>query len=146
MIVNIHYDPETGDIKQIDNSEPHPETGEVMPSHDGVFVASIKVDGAVFGSGLNPGKFKFDAATQSLLPYTPPPSREMINCIIYSELCNTDSLMPPDRAMSDEKRASWATYRQALRDLSKLPDVAAMIAAFPMRPDGVDPIPTIRKG
>jgi hypothetical protein len=140
MNVNIHYDPATGYVRQIDNSEPHPETGEIMPSHDGVNVASIEMDATQFGSGVNPGKFKFDAATQSLVPHDPPPSREMIGCIVYSELCNTDGLMPHDRPMSDAKRAVWATYRQALRDLSKLPDAAAMLAAFPARPDDADPL------
>jgi hypothetical protein len=137
MNVNIHYDPSTGEIKQIDNSEPHHETGEIMPSHDGVTVASIEMDGAKFGNGINPGNFKFDVGTQSLVPHISPLSRERINCFVYSELCSTDEFMSADRPLPDEKRAAWTSYRQALRDLSKLQDANAMLSAFPSRPDGL---------
>tara|TARA_B100002019_G_C21173831_1_gene549959 strand:+ start:266 stop:508 length:243 start_codon:yes stop_codon:yes gene_type:complete len=34
-----------------------------------------------------------------------------------SLLAQTDSMMVSDRGLSDEKKAEWITYRQALRDM-----------------------------
>ena len=34
-----------------------------------------------------------------------------------SLLAQTDSMMVSDRGLSDEKKAEWVTYRQALRDM-----------------------------
>ena len=34
-----------------------------------------------------------------------------------SLLANSDSMMVFDRGLSDEKKAEWVTYRQALRDM-----------------------------
>ena len=68
------------------------------------------------------------------------PKDHEIASAIAAELSSTDQYMMPDRPITDAKRAVWATYRQALRDLSKLQDVAAMVAAFPAHPDGA-PLP-----
>ena len=35
-----------------------------------------------------------------------------------SLLAQTDSMMVSDRGLSDEKKAEWITYRQALRDMN----------------------------
>ena len=34
-----------------------------------------------------------------------------------SLLADSDSMMVSDRGLSDEKKAEWVTYRQALRDM-----------------------------
>jgi hypothetical protein len=58
--------------------------------------------------------------------------------VIAQELHHTDSFMPPDRPMKEERREEWRKYRQGLRDLSKLPNATAMIKAWPAWPDKTD--------
>ena len=60
------------------------------------------------------------------------PSPDEMAARIEMELQNTDQFMMPDR---DVLREPWVAYRRALRDLSKLPDAAAQLAAWPARPD-----------
>lgn len=63
---------------------------------------------------------------------------------IASELNATDQYMVLDRPIADSVRASWATYRQALRDLSNLGGPVEIITAWPTRPDGADAISHLR--
>ena len=53
--------------------------------------------------------------------------------------------MVPDRPMPADVRAAWVAYRAALRALPKLPDAAAMVKAWPARPDKIDPIQNLRQ-
>lgn len=59
-----------------------------------------------------------------------------------SELAGTDSYVsiPADRPGAEELRAPWLVYRQALRSLGNFSKVGDMIRAWPVRPDGLDPI------
>lgn len=43
-----------------------------------------------------------------------------------------------------ETRQDWAAYRQTLRDITKAGETGAMIAAWPLRPDGSDAISGLR--
>jgi hypothetical protein len=44
-----------------------------------------------------------------------------------------------------ESQPAWAAHRQALRDLTKAGDAAAMVKAWPLRPDGTDAIAHLRR-
>jgi hypothetical protein len=61
-----------------------------------------------------------------------------------NELRATDEYVTPDRPLSDAARLAWQGYRQALRDLGARDTARAMIAAWPARPDGRDPIVLLR--
>lgn len=54
---------------------------------------------------------------------------------IARELTASDQFMMPDRPMTKELRDAWIIYRQALRDLSKLPTPADQLAAWPISPN-----------
>jgi hypothetical protein len=143
--LNFHYHPETGEIVSWDNSNgPLP-----AKSHfSGHVVAAIKFIGQ--HSDIDPKRHKIangqvvekTAAekTAALLP-----TLHEIKCAILRDLEATDSLAVLDRPMADDVRAAWRTYRQALRDLSKLPGPSNMVRAWPIRPDGVDAITDMRK-
>jgi Phage tail assembly chaperone protein len=73
------------------------------------------------------------------------PSMQQVANAIAGELAASDSFMVPDRPLTNAVRASWVAYRQALRDLSKLPTPAAMILAWPPHPDGTDVASELRK-
>jgi hypothetical protein len=62
------------------------------------------------------------------------PTADDLRRRIAGELAATDQFMMPDRPLTGEMRAAWVTYRQALRDLSKLPTPAAQLAAWPASP------------
>lgn len=74
------------------------------------------------------------------------PTVDEVQAAIVAQLQATDAFMMPDRPLSDPARAAWAVYRQALRDLSNRAavTVADMLAAFPQRPDGADPVASLR--
>lgn len=59
--------------------------------------------------------------------------------LIVRELATTDMTQLPDFPITPAQRAAWTTYRQALRDLSKLPGgLPDMLQNWPARPDGID--------
>jgi hypothetical protein len=135
---NIHFDG-NGEIKQIDNS-PAPEKigvldhisieSDTVPSihsltHKVVHGVLIEKNDAEKAVALLPTPFEVKAA-------------------IYAELCATDAWAMPDRPMTDTTRSAWTTYRQTLRDLSKLASPTEMIVAWPVRPDGVDAVVGLR--
>lgn len=135
-MTHILYDPTTGEIVGTSTVEPMAFPG----------VAFVKVD-VPDGHALrpNPVLHKIDLETLEIIDKTPyesnfasQPKSHEIRHIIASELSNSDQYMVPDRAMSEDKRAAWATYRQALRDLSKKATTVEMLEAWPVRPDGTD--------
>jgi hypothetical protein len=73
------------------------------------------------------------------------PTLSEIQMAIRDELAATDQFtMVADRPVP--LRAAWVTYRQALRDLSKIPTTAAQLAAWPAHPLGHDIIKPLRDG
>jgi hypothetical protein len=72
-----------------------------------------------------------------------PSDVELRECIA-AELSATDQYMVPDRPLPPESRSAWVSYRQALRDLSKINDPVTMVEAWPDRPSGPDPISALR--
>lgn len=104
---------------------------------------------------------KFDSVTRSLVDKTPveialalQPTVIEMSHLVLSELSQTDQHIVPDRPMPESRRQSWIAYRQSLRDLSKPQDAedptrrptpAEMVLAWPVRPDGTDPVQHIRE-
>lgn len=83
---------------------------------------------------------------QSLLPKS-----FEVRSAISLELAATDGFVATDRPLSDELRARWAIYRQTLRDISKPQDEREsllsppeMVRGWPLRPDGTDPVASLR--
>ena len=86
------------------------------------------------------GEFGWDYAA---VVETPPQAitREEILSLRNAELAATDSMMVPDRPLSEEQRQGWRVYRQALRDLGSIHEALDIIEAWPKRPDESDAIP-----
>lgn len=88
---------------------------------------------------VDPTQSKFDIETGTVVDQTAAdrlPLIEVVNDTIGRLLAATDFTQIPDSPFTDAQRADWRTYRQALRDLSNEPSIAAMVAAWPSRPDG----------
>jgi hypothetical protein len=152
-VVHIHWRESDGEIVIV-------ETGTVPASRPGLVLTTVEA-----GDGCHiipsPVLHKMDRDTHELVDKTleervlaslPLPME--VHGAIYGELKATDGRAAADRPLADEVRASWTVYRQALRDLSKphdadlptqRPTVVEIIRAWPMRPDGTDPIPNIRE-
>lgn len=75
-----------------------------------------------------------------------PVTSQAIRSARDAELAATDALVssPADRPDGAALRERWVPYRQALRDLGALPTASEMISAWPLRPDGSDPIANLR--
>jgi hypothetical protein len=146
--LNFHYHPGTGEIISWDNSN----GAQSATSHfSGHVVASVKFVGQ--HSDIDPRKHKIDVSSRPLrvVDKTPAekavallPTLHEVKCVIARDLEATDSYAVSDRPMSEELRSAWHTYRQSLRDLSKLPGPVAMVEAWPIRPDGADVIEGLR--
>lgn len=138
----VRYRAEDGEIFGWGNT-----FGDVEPM--GLEVAYLDKPWA--GDNLN---FKIDVATkkikeknaeekrQSLLPK----DREVEEAV-FKELCGTDSMVIPDRPMDQATRKQWTDYRQALRDLSKIPNANAAdrVKAWPARPDGAEVVKDLKE-
>jgi hypothetical protein len=83
----------------------------------------------------------YDWNGDALVEVVPAPqSRDLLEAR-FSEFMRLDALVTGERTLS----AEWAAYRQALRDLTEDGDTfAAMLARFPLRPDGTDAIAWLR--
>ena len=89
---------------------------------------------------IDPRRDKIDVASLALVGRSTDEMlddlrRDMVTAIA-AELDATDRYMVPDRPLTEEAREQWRSYRQALRELNG--NAAAMIAAWPFRPDGSD--------
>ena len=73
------------------------------------------------------------------------PKRYEVDQVVYAELCRTDHLLIYDRPTPNALREALVEYRHALRELSKLGEPAAMVRAWPVAPDGGDPIIDLRE-
>ena len=58
----------------------------------------------------------------NLPPVTPPDYTGQNRSVRNSLLTGSDWTQSPDSPLSDEKKAEWATYRQALRDIENFQD------------------------
>lgn len=76
-------------------------------------------------------KYSGDSETEFSIPFA-----EMNNKRRLEALQESDWTQTVDSPLSDTKKAEWATYRQALRDLPQnFPDVASWTdETFPAKP------------
>jgi hypothetical protein len=63
---------------------------------------------------------------------------EVVRSIRDGILARSDWTQLPDSPLTDEQRAEWATYRQALRDITETYADNLLEAEFPVRPDQTD--------
>lgn len=131
--MNIHYHKTTGQIMAYDQSEVADLRDSRFPDHSVLFLLALV--------SINAKTQKIDVLTGELIDkaddeqiHAHLPTLHEVQSAIAHELHHTDSYMVPDRPMADEMRNAWITYRQALRDLSKLPTPTAMVTAWPARP------------
>ena len=143
--LHVHFRPVDGEIfgwENNDNPQPLP----------GCEIATIEI-GPDF-KAVDPKLHKIDTVTLELADKTEAerrislqPTEGEVKHLIYSVLRMTDEYMVPDRPLAAEQRAQWASYRQALRDLSKPQDVndperrptpREMVDACPFDPSGTD--------
>ncbi|MET4199056.1 hypothetical protein ABIA95_003056 [Bradyrhizobium sp. LA8.1] len=69
-----------------------------------------------------------------------------VKAAVRQELIDTDYLLLPHAPVSETDLPAWVNYRKALRDSSKGNDTAAaMLAAVPARPDGIDALAWLRE-
>lgn len=145
--MNIHYHRVTGQIMMVDVHSV-PRLKSHWSDHFVTFVAAedgcaITIDAKSQKIDVLTGELidkAHDEQAHALLP----DALAVAHAIAY-ELQHTDGYAVPDRPMNDAKRASWKTYRQTLRDLSKLSTPVERVAAWPLRPDGSDAIPALRE-
>jgi Phage tail assembly chaperone protein len=133
MTFFIRYRPDDGEIIGWGSGhEPDPLQGTEV-----LFVEPFDPDPTIHkcdGAGV---VFKSEAETrQARLP-----SLRAVQEAVFLELCRTDAEVMPDRPVAKD----WADYRQALRNLSKqFTDPVEMVDAWPVAPDGSDPIQHLR--
>ncbi|MET4208544.1 hypothetical protein [Bradyrhizobium sp. LA2.1] len=69
-----------------------------------------------------------------------------VKAAVRQELIDTDYLLLPHAPVSETDLPAWVNYRKALRDSSKGNDTAAaMLAAVPARPNGIDALAWLRE-
>lgn len=143
MMLNIHYDPTTGNIDGYD-------TDPDSPARPGLAVVWSRVDEIP-----NVKLYKVNTDTLWLVPKTVEeiteanrPTKAEVNGAVYVTLLASDVYMLPDYPVTPEVQDSWKVYRQALRDLSKgspAPTADEMIAAWPLDPNGNDAIANLKE-
>jgi hypothetical protein len=129
----IHYCTKTGTITSWGNGEP-PDDKSHFPGHELLRLEEHR--------DIDPIRHRIDLATKTLTERDPADQQALqsqalardLSIRIAHELSATDGFMAPDRPMTDGMRQRWRVFRQALRDLSKLPTPAAQLAAWPASP------------
>ena len=98
----------------------------------------------------DPTTQKFDTANGVVVPKSLAeifdaqlPTPRDVAVAVFNEMRRTDPVMMPDYPLSGGEKHAWTVYRQGLRELAG--DVATMINAWPVAPDGVDPISDLRE-
>jgi hypothetical protein len=129
----IHYHRVTGEIRNWGSDDGATE------SFNGPDYAIAHFDA---WQDVDPTRHKIDVVTQTLAEQSPAERDAhmvpQVKAAIAGELAATDQFMMPDRPLSDNARAAWRAYRQALRDLDGT--AAHMLQTWPARPDGADPV------
>jgi len=99
----------------------------------------VKVDALPDDAGSATYRFEDGAFHPAQRPVT----AADVTVVARRELAASDWRAASDRPpMSPE----WTSYRQTMRDIiNSATDVLSMIAAFPRRPDGTDPIAQMRQ-
>jgi hypothetical protein len=136
---------EAGEIVGWQNVEPLPRD---VPQGCNVSLVEV-AEGRAFSP--DPVLHRFDHLTGEIVDKSPVeraqsllPKAFEVRVAISQEMAATDGFVAADRPLSQDLRAAWVIYRQALRDLSKLDGPVAMVKAWPERPSGPDPISSLR--
>jgi len=131
----VHFNPATGEIVGWESTDVAP---PAVAGHEVLEVESI--DGVGHKTHKVHVKRRAVAAkTKKELSAARETTIFKVKQIVFAELQASDVTQIPDYPISQDLRAKWTSYRQALRDLSKNNGTArAMLDAFPARPDGVD--------
>jgi hypothetical protein len=141
--LNIHYVPATGQITCWDNG--WREEGDTLSFRADSVVVTLFFDDET--PHINPEYHKIDVGTKTFVLKSEAeiacqllPTGDEVAQAIYCELCATDDFVdaPSDRPRKGALLFDWKPYRQALRNLSKLPTPAEMVTTWPLRPDGAD--------
>jgi hypothetical protein len=129
MTMHIHYRPSDGEILGFENTQ-------APTDQPGLKVISIDIDGSPDPKlqKINLKTLRLVAKSAKEIAAAGVPTLLDMQMRVVQWLSASDAMMMPDRALSAEARAAWASHRQALRDLSKLPTPAAMLAAWPKPP------------
>ncbi|UPT99383.1 phage tail assembly chaperone [Bradyrhizobium barranii subsp. apii] len=130
--MNIHYNVTTGQIMSHGSAAYECCSDSYLP---GCKVLMRDYD------SIDPKTEKIDLVLLEKVPKTEPDPFPMfdVKAAVCRELADTDKFVLPDFPISETERAAWIDYRKALRDASKGNDTAAaMLAAIPSRPDGLD--------
>ena len=129
-VLHVHYYRSNGEIEGWENSpEPIPRDGcdiitvEMPP---GFVMPDPKLQKVEDGKLADKSDAERERASL--------PTEAELQAAIAGELRLTDAYMMPDRPLSDAERAAWISYRQSLRDLSRLATPADRLAAWPTRP------------
>lgn len=144
----VHYDPANGDIVGW-------ETTDQPRQQAGFEMVKAVYAGKPIDAQPDPDRQRIDLRTLYIVDRTPAevaaaaePTVLDVRCAVAAELSDSDIYIGlSDFPITPEKRATWVTYRQTLRDLSKgspAPTAAEMLTAFPVRPDGVDAAAELR--
>lgn len=142
----VHFNPDTGEIVQVsDQSHLFEREGfkvavPLRPTYPDFHARRYAVDlASVYEDDY------LGAPLCDLVELPPEPiSVQQVKMLRDAELRATDEYMVPDRPMTEEMRDQWRLYRQALRDFGTLKTALEMIAAWPERPDGRDPLCNLR--
>lgn len=134
--MNVYFDPSTGKIV----------------GHDTSLVASCWAGVEALECSDTPDhkRQKVDLATRTVVAMTPdevlaadaPEEVETLHAR-RAELAAFDWTDAAPH-LSDETRAGWQAYRQALRDITLAGNSVAMVRAWPLRPDGTDAVARLR--
>lgn len=139
-MIHIFYDPTTGKIDSFgSDANPAPRDGLSLAfseSHPDYITQKIDV-----ATGRIVSKSDAEIAHENQ------PSMTEVRAAVELELWRSDKFVLQDFPVSQDVCAAWMVYRKALRDLSKgdpRPTSAAMIAAWPLDPNGKDAITNLR--
>ena len=130
----VHFNPTSGEIVGWEHSTEPPRLA-------GTEYISVADDFVVGGKThrVDTVKRKIVSKTKKERAAAQAPSLFAVKQVIFSELQHSDVTQIADYPIGTELRAQWASYRQALRDLSKHHATAqAMLDAWPTRPDDAD--------
>ena len=115
-------------------------------------VAPDGMNVAMFDEPFHPEPLieKFDAAANAVVEKTDEEKRRSrlptlfeVRQAVFAELQRTNEFMLDDYPHHGNERHQWIDYRRMLRNLSG--DVADMINAWTLPPDGIDPITALRE-
>jgi hypothetical protein len=145
MMMHVHY-------RQVDGEIVGWETGTLDPTPIGEGTAILY---AQLERAPDPLAHKVDVATLEIVEKSAAeksaavaPTKRDLETAIFRTLQSTDHTMLPDRDdIAPQTLVAWKAYRKALRNLSKgnpAPTPDAMVAAWPLDPNGNDAIAHLR--